>query len=125
MPLTRVHYRYTDAGNYKYDDTVLLFGKVTDTDRARLHEALDKGIGSDGNGFIPQQLGWRHPAAADPAFPSSDDHCWSTLDVNDEETFEEVEQPEPGEVIVDSVSGWVEAMATAGRRGWDSERWAL
>jgi len=124
MPYTRVHYRYTDASNYKYDATALLYGTVVEDDKRRVRATLDT-VACDGMGFIPQQLGWPHPAAGDPSFPSTDDHCWSALDVDEEETFEAVSEPAPGEDVNDSVSGWVAAMTGYSRWGWDAERWAL
>lgn len=122
---TRIHYRYSDAGNYKFWASVILDGEITAEDREIVARTLDSSIG-DGHGFIPQQLGWPHPAEQREDFPSSDDHCWAELDIDADETFEVTDVPWHGEVVRDYVSGWVGNMQRiAGNGGWDTNRWDI
>jgi len=122
---TRVHYRYTDAGNYKFWASVILDGEMSAEDREIVARTLDSGA-CDGHGFIPQQLGWPHPAEDRLDFPCSDDHCFSELPVDEDGIFEIVSVPLHGEVVRDYVSGWVGNMQRiAGNGGWDVERWAI
>ena len=121
---TRVYYRYRDASNYQSTGSVLLEGNVTGDHVEALRRALDPMAG-DGNGFIPEQLGWmwKHPGREMSGFPSADDHCYCELDLDDPATFEADDNE--WQEAAQTVQQWVDQMTAIGPNGWDAGRYGF
>lgn len=66
-----LEYMYRDASNYKAFGAILLAGRITDEDRARIEAKL-----STDDLFIPEFVGVQPLQSQLDGFPSGDDHIW-------------------------------------------------
>lgn len=70
---TRIRYVYRDANNYKESDSVVVAGRMTFEDLRSLFD-------EDEDGFIPTDVGWRHPGRKfSTGFPTDADHPWCDI----------------------------------------------
>jgi hypothetical protein len=120
---TRVNYLYRDADNYKQFGSALLYGTISDEQKCIIAATLDDGDGH----FIPDQIGWEHPGRNMSTWPSSSDHCWAEIDMEDATTFEVIDDTtsRAGEIIHGTVDAWVKQMLEAKSIGWDDARYGV
>ncbi len=107
-----VEFVYQDGSNYKESRTLAFEGALTEELRERLRNAL-----SDGEQYLPTQIGHEHLGARMTGWPNEDDHVWHEIDVD------AIEQQDvsPDEYVVEKLSfaGFVQMMVENKREGWD------
>ena len=99
---TKISYMYTDGGNYKYLDNIIVKGQITTSQIKEIENSLHA------EGFIPEQI---DIPVLRPIPENEDDHCWHTLE---DFTFTE---EEPTENM--TVEELVERFKKAAIDGWD------
>lgn len=97
---TAIHYEYADEHNYKAGNTVYVAGMFSPEQLQLLADKL-----SDGQFFIPPQVGLEALQHKLISFPSEADHVWHSLDSED---FEVLEELPASEVVLCSVADLVE-----------------
>jgi len=112
---TIITYQYSDAGNNKQFEHIVLNGEVSAADAATITATLEAETF-----FIPYdlKLGITELQSRQEDFPTDEDHVWHILNLDKRETVATV----PSGAAVIAVDDFVKAFVAVGHNGWDVSR---